>query len=305
MAIPDFQSCMRPLLAHIEDGREVHILESLKAMYEHFSLTEDEIHALLPSGKQTIIKNRCGWARTYLKKAGLLTQPRRGYIQITDAGKEALRRWPDRISIRYLKDHYPAFAEFQTAKPATKPELATASDVDDQTDPSERLQLAYEQIRNSVAEELLAAIKATSWQFFERLVIELMISMGYGGSRQEAGRATSSTKDDGIDGVINEDKLGLDTIYLQAKKWENVVQRPEIDKFIGALTRQGARKGVFITTSDFSSGAKEAAIGLSSKNIVLINGKQLAELMLEHDLGVTTKENYAVKDVDKDYFSED
>lgn len=291
-------------MAFIEDGREVHFLEALEAMYEHFELSEEEVNELLPSGKQTIIKNRCGWARTYLKKAGLLTQPQRGYIQVTEAGRDALAKCPDRISVRYLKDNYPAFAEFHTSKPRPKSDLAKPDEIEEETDPGERLQLAYTEIKDSVAADLLAAVKGASWQFFERLVVELMIAMGYGGSRKEAGRATSLTNDGGVDGIINEDKLGLDTIYLQAKKWENTLQRPEIDKFIGSLTRQGANKGVFITTSDFSSGAREAAKGLSM-SIVLIDGIQLADLMLQHDLGVITKEVFAVKDVDSDYFSED
>lgn len=302
MAIPDFQSCMRPLLAHIEDGRLEHFLKALDAVYVHFGLTDEEINELLPSGKQTKVKNRCGWARTYMKKAGLLTQPQRGHIQITEAGRKALKDCPDRITVRYLKDTYPEFAKFHASKPEAK--TTTTIQSDEETDPSERLQTAYEEIKFSLAAELLETVKNNSWQFFEKLVVEMMIAMGYGGSRAESGKATQYTNDDGIDGIINEDKLGLDTIYLQAKKWENVVQRPEIDKFIGALTRQGARKGVFITTSSFSSGARDASTGLNM-SIVLIDGKQLADLMIEYDLGVNTKETFRVKDIDTDYFSED
>ena len=303
MAIPDFQQCMRPFLAAISSGEVITFNQAYEAVCNHFDVTEEEKRQLLPSGKQTIVRNRCGWARTYMKKAGLLTSPQRSHIQITEEGLQALKDRPDHIDIRFLKDSSAEFVEFSTPKP--KGAVVTkSSSTDDSTDPNERLQLAYEEIKASLAAELLDTVKANSWQFFEKLVVDLMIAMGYGGSRKESGKATQYTNDDGIDGIINEDKLGLDSIYLQAKKWENTVQRPEIDKFIGALTRQGARKGVFITTSDFSSGALEGAAGLNI-SVVLIDGKQLADLMIQYNLGVNTKEAYLVKDVDTDYFNED
>lgn len=302
MAIPDFQQCMRPLLAAIEDGQITHFNEAYEAVCNCFQVTDEEKRAMLPSGKQTIIRNRCGWARTYMKKAGLLTSPARSHIQITEEGLKALQERPENIDVSYLKANYPSFVEFHTAKPKTN--SSPVIEAQEVTDPSERLQNAYEEINASLAAELLDTIKTNSWQFFERLVVDLMIAMGYGGSSKESGEATQYTNDEGIDGIINEDKLGLDKIYLQAKRWENTVQRPEIDKFIGALTRKGANKGVFITTSNFSSGALDAATGLKI-NVVLIDGKQLADLMIQYDLGVNTKEAFLVKDIDSDYFNED
>lgn len=303
MAIPDFQQCMRPFLAAIESGEVIPFNQAYEVVCKHFFVTEEEKQQLLPSGKQTIVRNRCGWARTYMKKAGLLTSPARSQIQITEKGRLTLKERPESIDVRYLKDISTEFQEFHKAKPkeATSP---ISVDAEDLTDPSERLQIAYEEIKASLAAELLDTVKANSWQFFEKVVVDLMIAMGYGGSRKESGKATQYTNDEGIDGIINEDKLGLDSIYLQAKKWEDSIHRPEIDKFIGALTRQGGRKGVFITTSEFSAGAREAAKGLNM-SIVLIDGKQLADLMIQYDLGVNTKETFLVKDIDTDYFSED
>lgn len=303
MAIPDFQQCMRPLLDAISDGQIKHFNEAYEAVCKHFNVTDEEKRALLPSGKQTIIRNRCSWAKTYMSKAGLLSTPARSHIQITEAGRQALVTRPDSIDVNFLKKNSPEFAKFHTAKPKnlTTP---SKSQLEADADPSERLQTAYEEINASLAAELLDTVKSNSWQFFEKLVVDLMIAMGYGGSRKESGEATQYTNDEGIDGIINEDKLGLDKIYLQAKRWENTVQRPEIDKFIGALTRKGASKGVFITTSDFSSGALDAATGLNM-SVVLIDGQQLADLLIQYDLGVNTKEAFLVKDIDSDYFIED
>jgi len=300
MAIPDFQSFMRPLLKTISDGNEWHFLDTLNSIYEHFELTEEEVNQLLPSGKQTIAKNRTGWARTYLKKAGLLVQPQRGYVKITDEGLAILERVPDRITVRYLKDNYESFREFHRPRTDTNV-VINEPQTNDDSDPQERLEQSFQEIQSSLREEVLDQVKAGSWQFFEKLVIDLMIAMGYGGARQSSGKATSLTNDNGIDGIINEDKLGLDSIYLQAKKWENKVQRPEIDKFIGALTRQGARKGVFITTSGFSSGAYEAVNGLNI-SVVLVSGEQLAQLMIEHGIGVAPKQSFTLNSIDTDYF---
>lgn len=303
MAIPDFQSVMRPVLAAVADGMPVALSLLREQVANSFQLTEAEFQERLPSGKQTVINNRIGWARTYLNKAGLLHIPAKGMVQITDRGLEALRAGPERITVSWLK-RYPEFASFHTARPSESSVSAEPKDSLEEATPDEQLTSAHQALMQSLAEELLAQVRAASPSFFEQLVVDLMLAMGYGGSRKEAGSATRATGDDGIDGIIKEDKLGLDVISLQAKRWSNTVHRPEIDKFIGALTRQRARKGVFITTSDFSAGARDAAHGLDIK-VVLVDGVELARLMVENNLGCSIKQVYEVKQLDTDYFSED
>lgn len=303
MPIRDFQSVMRPILATVASGTPLALSELRKRVAEGFKLSEEERSERLPSGKQTVINNRVGWARTYLNKAGLLSIPTKGMVQITERGQEALKNGPARITIRWLKQ-YPEFAEFHSASPADSPALTLQSEPVEQATPDEQLAAAHQALTQSLADDLLAQVRAASPTFFEQLVVDLMIAMGYGGSRKEAGQATQQTNDDGIDGIIKEDKLGLDVIYLQAKRWSYTVHRPEIDKFIGALTRQRARKGVFITTSDFSNGAREAAMSLDIK-VVLIDGLELARLMVENNLGCNVKQVYEVKQLDSDYFVED
>lgn len=303
MAIPDFQSVMRPVLYAVGDGVPLPLSALRVRIADVFQLTEEERKERLPSGNQTVINNRVGWARTYLNKAGLLTIPSKGMVQITDRGREALATGPARITVSWLKQ-FPEFADFHTAKPQVTDAAAVVDSDLAETTPDEQLAEAYQALQQSLADELLAQVRAATPSFFEQVVVDLMIAMGYGGSRKEAGKATQLTNDDGIDGIIKEDKLGLDVIYLQAKRWANTVHRPEIDKFIGALTRKRARKGVFITTSDFSTGAKEAALGLDIK-VVLIDGIELARLMVEHNLGVSVKQVYEVKQIDSDYFSEE
>ena len=216
-------------------------------------------------------------------------------------GLEALASGPPRITVSWLKQ-FPEFADFHTTKPRTADTPVVMSIDRAETTPDEQLADAHQALMQSLADELLEQVRAASPIFFEQLVVDLMIAMGYGGSRKEAGKATQATNDDGIDGIIKEDKLGLDVIYLQAKRWSNTVHRPEIDKFIGALTRQRARKGVFITTSEFSEGARTAALGLDIK-VVLIDGIELARLMVENNLGVSVKQVYEVKQLDSDYFA--
>lgn len=302
MAIPDFQSVMRPVLAAVSSG-PLMLSEVRERVADEFQLSEDERNERLPSGKQTVINNRVGWARTYLNKAGLLSIPSKGLVQITERGREVLANGPERITVGWLK-RYPEFADFHTARPTDSPASIVQTEAATDATPDEQLADAHQALMQSLADELLAQVRSASPAFFEQLVVDLMIAMGYGGSRKEAGRATQATGDDGIDGIIKEDKLGLDVIYLQAKRWANTVHRPEIDKFIGALTRQRARKGVFITTSDFSAGAREAALGLDIK-VVLVDGIELARLMVENNLGCSVKQVFEVKQLDSDYFSED
>lgn len=303
MSIPDFQSVMRPVLALVQDGVALRLGELRERIADEFVLSEDERKERLPSGHQTVINNRVGWARTYLNKAGLLTIPSKGMVQITARGRETLATGPERITVAWLKQ-FPEFADFHTAKPQVVDVPAMGTLDATETTPDEQLAEAHQALVQSLADELLTQVRVATPGFFEQLVVDLMLAMGYGGSRKEAGKATQATNDDGIDGIIKEDKLGLDVIYLQAKRWTNTVHRPEIDKFIGALTRQRARKGVFITTSEFSFGAREAALGLDIK-VVLIDGVELARLMVENNLGVSVKQVYEVKQLDSDYFAEE
>lgn len=303
MAIPDFQSVMRPVLATVQNGVPLPLNELRERVADQFQLSEDERKERLPSGHQTVINNRVGWARTYLNKAGLLCIPAKGMVQITPRGLDALANGPERITVSWLKQ-FPEFADFHMAKPQSVDVPAVLNVGIAETTPDEQLAEVHQALTQSLADELLAQVRIATPGFFEQVVVDLMIAMGYGGSRKEAGRATQATNDDGIDGIIKEDKLGLDVIYLQAKRWTVTVHRPEIDKFIGALTRQRARKGVFITTSEFSEGARNAALGLDIK-VILIDGVELARLMVENNLGVSVKQVYEVKQLDSDYFSEE
>ena len=299
MPVPDFQTIMLPLLHCFSDGQEHSIQDLMNILAERFSLSEDELKTLLPSGKQTIFYNRVGWARTYLTKAGLLEMSRRSYYRITERGKQVLARNPSRIDMRFLKQ-FPEYVEFREREGVRRRPKESRTDEEEKT-PEEILEDAYEEIRDGLAQELLGLVKQSSPSFFERLVVELLVKMGYGGSRRDAARAVGQVGDEGIDGIIDEDRLGLDTIYIQAKKWDNVVGRPEIQKFVGALMGKRAKKRIFITTSSFSAEAGSYVSSIDAK-IVLIDGKRLAELMIDYDVGVTTVTTYQLKRVDSDYF---
>lgn len=300
MPIPDFQTIMLPILRCTSDGNEHSIQELINDLAKQFSLTEDELDALLPSGKQTVFYNRVGWARTYLAKAGLIEMSRRSHYRITERGKQVLASNPPRIDMKFLKQ-FPEYLEFREREGVGQRQKESAPGKEEKT-PEEILENAYQEIRDGLVQELLSLIKQSSPSFFERLVVELLVKMGYGGSRRDAARAVGRVGDEGIDGIIDEDKLGLDTIYIQAKKWDNVVGRPEIQKFVGALMGKRSKKGIFITTSSFSAEAINYVSSIDAK-IVLIDGKRLAELMIDYDVGVTTVTTYQLKRVDSDYFS--
>lgn len=299
MAVPDFQSLMLPLLKSVSDGREHSIQEIRDHLAKEFALTEEDLNQLIPSGVQTVFINRVSWARTYLAKAGLLEITRRSHVRITERGKEVLKQNPPRIDIKFLRQ-FPEFLEFME-KESDETQGSNIIEEEKRT-PEEILQEAYKEIRNNLAQELLTQVKNSSPAFFERLVVELLVKMGYGGSHSEAARAVGKTGDEGIDGIIDEDKLGLDSIYIQAKRWENVVGRPEIQKFVGALVGKRAKKGIFITTSKFTNDAIDFVSTIDTK-VVLIDGKRLAELMIDYDVGVATVSNFQIKRVDFDYFS--
>jgi len=288
MAVPDFQSIMLPLLKLIGDKKEHSMRESIEKLANEFDLTDEDRKALLPSGIQKVFDNRVNWSKTYLKKAGLLENKRRGYFNITDEGLKVLEQNPPKIDINFLMQ-FPGYVEFRTGgkdKPVTTDDTPVT--------PEEILENSYQNLRNNIAQELLSSVKFCSPEFFEKLVVDLLLNMGYGGSRRDAGEAIGRSGDGGIDGIIKEDKLGLDTIYIQAKKWENTVSRPEIQKFAGALQGQQAKKGIFITTSSFSKGAREYANIIDSK-VVLIDGEILAQLMIDYDIGVSKIKSYDLK----------
>jgi len=304
MTVPDYQTIMLPLLKLTSDNNEHRFRDTVNALADHFHLTEDERKELLPSGQQPLFNNRVGWARLYLVKAELLEAIRRGYFQITELGHSALKQGPEKIDKNFLMQ-YPSFVTAKK-KYMAKAKASKASKIPtDDTTPEESLEAAFIELQETLATELLQTIKKSSPEYFEKLVIDVLIKMGYGGSRREAGQAMGKSGDEGIDGIIKEDKLGLDVIYIQAKRWENTtVGRPEIQKFAGALLGQKARKGIFITTSVFSKEASDYAKGIDSK-IILIDGQRLAELMIEHNVGVNPIASYEIKRIDSDYFIEE
>lgn len=308
MPIPEYQTFMLPLLKRLGDGKTRVFKDLVSELADEFNLTPEERLELLPSGGTLRFSSRVGWAKTYIKKAGLLAQPKRGLVQITPAGKTVLAEVPGKIDVAYLA-RFPAFLEFRLSgrEKGTPVADAAIESAGSELTPDEIMDKAYQRSRDALADELLDRVKSASPGYFERVVVQLLIAMGYGGSQQEAGQAVGRTGDGGIDGVINEDRLGLDAIYVQAKRWDGKAVGPEdIRGFIGALdNKEGARKGVFITTSTFTSAAAETAVKSRSYKIVLIDGRRLADLMIEHDIGVSAGATYQLKRIDSDFFAED
>ena len=292
---------MLPLLRFAADGNEHSLREGIEGVAEKFGLTEAERKELLPSGQQPTFDNRVAWARTYLSKAVLLESPRRGYFRVTQRGREVLAKNPAEINVKFL-EQFPEFIEFR-AKRSEPKESAETTEAENLQTPGELLESAYQKLREDLSAELLKTVKECSPAFFERLVIDVLVKMGYGGSRKEAGKAVGRSGDEGIDGIINEDRLGLDVIYIQAKRWQAPVGRPEIQKFAGALQGHRANKGIFITTSVFTREAEDYVAKISSK-IVLIGGEQLSQLMIDHNVGVALVTSYETKKIDSDYFIE-
>lgn len=302
--IPDYQSIMLPLLQFLSDGKEYKMRDVTDALANQLGVTEEERKELLPSGAAPVFYNRTAWAKTYLKKAGLIDSPKQGIVFITPRGLDVVKSKPTSIDVKFLKQ-FSEFIEFQSAKREDEQINTEMSDENSQT-PEEALETAYQKIRKSIAQDLITKVLTLSPTFFEKLVVELVVKMGYGGSIKDAGKAIGRSGDEGIDGTIKEDKLGLDVIYIQAKRWQpgNLVGRPELQKFVGALAGQGAKKGIFITTSSFTRDALEYSPKNETK-IVLIGGEQLAQYMIDYNLGVTIVNNYEVKKIDNDYFEED
>lgn len=303
--IPKYEEIMLPLLKYLSDGQEHGLSETHDVLAKQFKLTDDELREPLPSGKQTVFRNRVGWARTYMKKAGLLITTKRAHFKISEKGIELLEEKPTEINSKFLA-RYDDFVEFQAIKKDKKDNghlLQTQLVKNDDQTPEESLEDAYQKLHSELSKELLDNVKSCSPEFFEKLVIDLLITMGYGGSRKEAGQAIGKSGDGGIDGIINEDKLGLDIIYLQAKRWDNAVPVKEIRDFTGALASKKAKKGIFITTSSFPSSVYEF-VGQVEYKIILIDGERLANLMIEHSIGLSTVNTYNVKTIDSDYFEE-
>ena len=304
MAIPDYQTLMLPLLKQLADGQPQHVRELADALASEFGLSAEEREELLPSGRQSAFRNRVGWARTYMGKAGLLAAVARGTVKITPLGSDVLQSCPSRIDREFLMrfDSFREFLQPARPEPVSPPTSPSSSiEVDETADPSERLNAAYREIRAALAADLLDQIKQATPQFFEQLVVDLLVAMGYGGSRDDAGLAVGKSGDGGIDGIIKEDRLGLDVVYIQAKRWENPVGRPIVQTFAGSLDGERARKGVLITTSRFTPDA-ERYVDRIEKRIVLIDGERLANYMIDFGIGVTDVVTLHIRRIDQDYF---
>jgi len=305
VTIPDFQTIMLPVLTCAEDGKEWAMKDITKRIEDQYGLSEDERMTMLPSGYSRVIVNRVGWAKTHLKEAGLLQSVRRGFVRITSEGRQVLEESPGRIDLQYLA-RFPSYILFREKGKVsgTSVEIAVETIAEVSTTPHEQIETAFAELQEALADELLDQVKEMSDTFFERLVVELLVSMGYGGSIADAGKAVGKSGDGGIDGVIKEDKLGLDVIVIQAKRWTaNAVGRPEIQAFVGSMEAYRANKGVFMTTSTFSAPAHEYVHQIQRK-ISLIDGRMLATLMIEYGVGVSSYRTIHLKRLDTDFFQE-
>ena len=308
--IPDYQTLMLPLLTYVNDGQTHHIQEAITALGKQLNLSEEDLNEWLPSKSQKKFYNRVYWAKAHLKMAGVLENKGKGQFKITDRGTEILKENPTFINVKFLTNRFEdyknlisGYRKAETKSDISNAEVTIGDSYLDQT-PEEQIEIGYLKIKNALEQDILSKLKSIHPSFFEKIVVELLVKMGYGGSIAEAGKATRYTNDEGIDGIIKEDKLGLDVIYIQAKRWEGTVSRPEIQKFVGALAGQRAKKGVFITTSDFSKEAMTYASQMDTK-IVLIDGETLAQYMIDYNLGVSVQNIYEIKKIDSDYFEEE
>jgi restriction system protein len=301
--IPDFQSLMLPLLELVSDGQDHLMKDVTRGLADRFELTQDERRQLLPSGQQTFISNRVAWAKAHMKMAGLLENPVRGYIGVSPLGRELLQKKLPKIDLRVLRQ-YPSYLEFVRKTPA-RDHSEDENHVDESKTPKEVIDAAYKTLRAALAKELLERVRASSPQFFEDVVVRLLVAMGYGGSLTDAGQRIGRSGDGGVDGIIKEDRLGLDVVCIQAKRWESAVGRPVVQAFVGSMEMYRARKGVLLTTSTVSSDALDYVNRIESKKVVLIDGETVSELMIDYNIGVSVAETYLVKKVDLDFFNEE
>lgn len=301
--IPDFQTIMLPMLKIMADGKTHTLQESITEIANQFGLSEEQRNELLPSQRQVVINNRVGWARTYLSKAGLIKSPQRASFVITDEGRKVLKSNPEKINIQFLKK-LPAFSEWQNSYKNKSDSVETnVEEIETNETPIELLEHSFSNIQEALAFEVLEKVKSCTPAFFEKLVIDLLLNMGYGGSQKDAGQIRGKSGDGGIDGIIKEDKLGLDVIYVQAKRWEGQVTISSIRDFGGSLLANKAKKGIFMTTSSYPQSAQKFVDDIEGQQkIILIDGKQLAKLMIEYNVGITVKDVYEVKRIDTDYF---
>jgi len=306
MPVPGYKRFMRPLLEALSDGAEHPVADAYVAASDRLGLTEDDRSELLPSGKQEVWRNRAGWAKTYLAKAGLVDVPRRGIVRITELGRHALKS-DETIDSTYL-ERFESFRKFQGKRSDSDAAVgrlgsAGGTGADDST-PEEALELIYRELRQGLAQELLEYVRSAEPAFFERTVVHLLVTMGYGGSVKDAGRAIGRSGDNGIDGIIKQDRLGLDNVYIQAKRYAEgrTVGSSDVRNLAGALQMHKATKGVLITTSDFTTDAVDTARQIGT--IILVNGEVLADLMVEHNIGVTTTATYELKRIDSDFFED-
>jgi restriction system protein len=302
MAVPGFQEMFLPYLQCLADGKPHTNAEITDHITQSLKISEQDQNEMLPSGQSTRVANRVGWARTHLNKAGLIERVDWGVYRISEAGKSLIANPPQKLNLKFLDTIPQHKAWFHAPRKATQPEKQKERD-EESAPPNERIEEAFSELNEALSTELLNQMGRMDPFKFEQLVVDLLFAMGYGGSRQEAALVTKKSNDEGIDGVINEDRLGLDVIYVQAKRWQGNVGRKEIQSFVGALAGKQANKGVFITTSDFVQNALDYANSVSQK-IILINGQRLADLMIEHGIGVSTTRTIELKRLDSDYFED-
>jgi restriction system protein len=298
--VPTYEQLMYPLLRMAADRQPHRVRDVAHKIGEALGLPENLREETLPDGRNRLV-HRLEWARTYLKKAGLLEYPSRGQFLITNRGQVALDENPGGFGNKYLQK-FEEFLEFKRTKRQQQGETSTVAA--EELDPEEAIEDSYQALRAEIEHDLLSRTKSASPQFFEQLVIDLLLKMGYGGSRKEAGRAIGKSGDEGIDGVIDEDALGLDVVYIQAKRWTTrTVNRQDIQQFVGALQGRRARKGIFITTSEFVNSAREYVKTIDNK-VVLIDGPMLARLLFDNGVGLSESKKYVLKHIDSDYFDE-
>lgn len=305
MTVPDFQSLMRPLLECAQDGREVRTSDCVEVIADKLELSQEDREEMLPSGRQLLLMNRVHWARTYLGKAGAIEATKRGHFKLTERGHDLIKNGPEKITRQTLQN-YDEFNAWNDLEPILQNKTYKSEGFDYQeASPEERIEKAYAELNSQLKAEILQNLYEVTPSTFEQIIVDLLIAMGYGGGRTEMGRALGKTNDGGVDGVIKEDELGLDVVYIQAKKYklDTSISRPDIQSFVGSLEGFNATKGVFVTTGNFANTVEEY-VSRIHKRIVLIDGTKLASLMIRHNVGVRVKNSYELKYLDEDYFSE-